>query len=301
MKELVTILLPTYNGQKYIIQMLQSIFLQTYRPIEVIISDDASEDNTVLIIERYLSNNIASHIQFKLIKNIKNRGVSGNISKAVAYVHGKYLFLADQDDMWEKDKVSAQIEYLEKNQDCVMCICDRCVINKNNEIVCSSLFKYKCSDIRKRDYRKVLTSVKLYPANCMCLRTKYLKSIFPVPAQIYEHDTFIVIMAAHYGKIGYINKVLTLYRIHGGNLSRQYALETNRNLLKAAYVICKGYRRKNRKEVIDPVIVKRELKRRYSEEVSQWSKNIYPGKTKHVYLATIQYILKNIERWQKFC
>ena len=74
MKELVTIILPVYNGEKYIEQMLNSIYLQDYRPIEVIISDDASKDKTVRIICTWLKNKCMNNIYFKVVKNKRNIG-----------------------------------------------------------------------------------------------------------------------------------------------------------------------------------------------------------------------------------
>ena len=64
MKELVTILLTTYNGQQYIQQMLDSIYLQDYRPIEVIIAYDASIDKTVSIIINWIKNKPNEHLSF---------------------------------------------------------------------------------------------------------------------------------------------------------------------------------------------------------------------------------------------
>jgi hypothetical protein len=134
----------------------------------------------------------------------------------------------------------------------------------------------------------------------MCLRTEHLHNIFPIPKQICEHDTFIAIMAAHYGKIGYLNKALTLYRIHDNNLSKQYALETNRNVLKAAVIIKNGFDKKNKRERIDPPILKAELKKRFNEEVPKWSGNLYSGKIDNVYAETIEYIFLNKNKWKIF-
>ncbi len=300
MNELATILLPTYNGEKYIEQMLDSIYKQSYRPIEVIITDDASTDRTVAVVAHWLKKRSTEELSFKIIRNKKNRGLSGNISRCEKYIHGKFLFLADQDDIWKEEKVSSQIAYLKENEDCIMCICDRGIINENNEIVCNSLFQYKHARLQKRNYNMVLNSKVQYPANCICLRADHIDKIFPIPTQICEHDTFITIMAAHYGRVGYINKMLVLYRIHENNLSHKFALETNDNLLKAGYIILKAYKRKNEREQIDPEILTVELKSRFDENIPKWSKNLYSGKIDHIYWKTILYILYNIDKWKKF-
>lgn len=301
MNDLATILLPTYNGQKYIVQMLESIYLQDYRPIEVIISDDASTDKTVSVINHWLKDKNTEDISFKVIKNIDNIGLSGNLSRTAKYVHGSYLFFADQDDIWRSNKVSAQIEYLENHKECVMCISDRAIMNKKNEIVCRSYFKHINAFPVKRDYTKVLNSGILYAANCMCLRTEHLDKIFPVPNNICEQDTFITIMAAHFGDIGYLTKALTLYRIHENNLSGRFAMEANRNLLKAGYIIYKNCKKRNWRESVDPVIIKRELEQRFDETNVKFSPALYSGVKKNIYWLTIKRMIGNRKNWKLFC
>lgn len=304
MRELATIILPTYNGQKYIKKMLESIILQDYRPIELIISDDASKDNTTVIIDNYLKLNCDAEITYKIIRNRKNVGLSGNISRAAKYVRGKYLFLADQDDIWKSNKISAQIGYLEKNDDCIMCVCDRSIIDSEDRIICKSLFRYpRYNDKIKRkwDYKMVLNNLSDCAANCICLRTEHLNDIFPVPPKLCEHDTFITIMAVHYGKIGWLNEALTLWRIHSGNLSGQYALETNKNILKAGYIILKSRKRVIKRETIDLPIIKKELEVRFQENNLKIEEVLNQRSDNNAYMMTMRYIIKNIDKWKKFC
>lgn len=301
MKELATVLLPTYNGQKYIGQMLDSIYQQDYRPIQLLITDDASTDDTVLTIRSWIRYVDSSDFTVKLMINKGNKGISGNVSGAVRYVQGRYLFLADQDDVWVKDKISRQITYLETNKDCVMCICDKSIINAYSESVCPSIFRYIHADLGKWNYKKVMQQPAIYAANCICLRTEYLHSIFPIPMQIYSHDTFITVMAAHYGKIGFMRSALTQYRIHESNLSGQYALEINKNLLKAGYVVYRALRRKKKAENNDILIIKRELLRRFNEDSGKYLENICGNKVGYIFVDTIRYLFENRHNWKRFC
>lgn len=300
MNELVTVLLPTYNGQQYIRQMLDSIYLQDYRPIEIIISDDASVDRTIPVINSWVKDKCSEDFLCKIVKNKRNMGLSGNISNAVKYIHGKYLFLADQDDLWKKNKISAQVDYLNKNIDCEMCICDRSAIDKNNKTICKSLMHYDNINFQKRDYKEVLNNGSEYPANSICLRTEHLDSIFPIPVKICEHDTFIAIMAAHYGKIGYVRTPLILYRIHDNNLSGNYAMETNKNLFKLGCITIKTLKRINKRNATDIAIIKEELKRRFDEEGTMFSMKLNSSEIKNIYIASLKYILDNMYKWKRF-
>ncbi|MDE5938067.1 MAG: glycosyltransferase [Lachnospiraceae bacterium] len=300
MNDLVTILLPTYNGERYILQMLDSVYAQDYRPIEVILSDDASADRTLAKVNGWLKGKNKDDFLFKVIRNKTNRGLSGNISYAAKYVHGKYLFLADQDDIWKRNKVSVQVDYLKRNTDCEMCVCDRSAVDRSGKIICKSLMRYEHRDLRKRSYTDVLNNEICYSANAICLITKHMDQIFPIPEEICEHDTFIAIMAAHFGKIGYIKEALVLYRVYNGNLSCNYAMETNGNLIKLGYVIVKRLRRKNWKETKDPVIIREVLSNRFNENHVKFSSKIYAGSVDHIYLAAFQYILNNFSKWKRF-
>ncbi len=300
MEKLVTVLLPIYNGQRFITEMLNSIYSQDYRPLEIIITDDASTDKTSAMVCRWLKGKSRDDISFKYIRNEENRGLSGNISNAVRYIHGAYLFLADQDDVWKKNKISAQVGYLEKNDDCEMCVCDRSVINDKGKVVCESLMRYEHRTAQKRSYQDVLNRSICYSSNCLCLKTEHLDHIFPIPDKICEHDTFIAIMVAHYGKIGYIRKPLTMYRIHEDNLSGNYALETTPTLFKLFRVIIKNFRRINRREEIDPILIQEALKARFNEKNVQFSKALYPGRIEKLYFASFCYIWNNLDRWKRF-
>lgn len=300
MKELVTIILPVYNGEKYIEQMLNSIYLQDYRPIEVIISDDASKDKTVRIICTWLKNKCMNNIYFKVVKNKRNIGLSGNISKAAKYVHGKYLFLADQDDLWVVKKVSEQVEYLKENTDCEMCICDRSIIDEKNRIVCKSLMRYEHINFQKRGYKEVLNHGSEYPANTICLKTEHLNKLFPIPHQVCEHDTFIAIMAVHFGNIGFVRKPLTLYRIHDNNVSGNYALELEKNPLRLICVVMRIVKRTKKRNSVDPVVIKDELKKRFNEYTTDFSTSMYEKEIKSVYIASAKYLWRNFYRWKRF-
>lgn len=300
MKKLVTVLLPTYNGRQFVLEMLNSIYFQDYRPLEVIITDDASTDKTSTFVCKWLKGKNGDDISFKYIRNKENRGLSGNLSNAARYIHGAYLFLADQDDIWRKDKISTQVEYLEKNDDCEMCVCDRSVINDKGKVVCGSLMRYEHRTTCKRSYQDVLNQSICYSANCICLRTAHLDHIFPIPDRICEHDTFIAIMAAHYGKIGYIRKPLTMYRIHKGNLSGNYALETTSNLFKLEGIIVRNFKRVNRREAVDPILIREALETRFDEKDVQFSKALYSGQIKKLYFTAFSYIWNNLDRWKRF-
>jgi len=111
MNELVSIIIPTYNTEKFIRATLQSVQNQTYQNWEMILVDDASTDRTVSVIEEFAKNDSRIKL-FKLEKNSGN-GFARNI--AVEKAGGKYIAYLDADDLWFSNKLEKQIGFLKAN------------------------------------------------------------------------------------------------------------------------------------------------------------------------------------------
>lgn len=92
----------TYNGDKFIASQLSSILDQTIPIDDIVICDDGSNDKTLEIISRIQQENPN---KINLFRNPVNLGSTKNFEKAIDLCSGDYIFLADQDDIWKKDKV----------------------------------------------------------------------------------------------------------------------------------------------------------------------------------------------------
>lgn len=96
----------TYNGEKYIKEQLITILNQTRKPNEIIICDDCSSDRTV----EYIKDIEKLYPKFvKLIQNNINLGFSKNFEKACRLCSGEYIFFADQDDVWELNRIEQML------------------------------------------------------------------------------------------------------------------------------------------------------------------------------------------------
>lgn len=115
MKPMVSILIVTYNSEKYIGHTLQSCLDQTYNDIEILILDNASSDNTIKIIE---SN---SDKRIKLLKSSENIGPYVGLNLLMKAATGSYIAIQDHDDIWFPKKIEKQIEFLEKESEFVAC------------------------------------------------------------------------------------------------------------------------------------------------------------------------------------
>jgi len=111
MNDLVSILTPTYNTEKFIRSTIESAQNQTYTNWEMILVDDASTDNTVAIIEEF----VKKDSRIKLFKLPENRGNGFARNAALEKATGKYIAYLDADDLWFPEKLEKQIQFLKAN------------------------------------------------------------------------------------------------------------------------------------------------------------------------------------------
>ena len=111
MNNLVSIVTPLYNTEKYIGETIESVINQSYKNWEMIIIDDVSTDNSCKIVEEY----IVKDQRIKLLKNKKNSGVSITRNVGIKEAKGKYIVFLDADDLFMPDKLRKQVNFMEIN------------------------------------------------------------------------------------------------------------------------------------------------------------------------------------------
>lgn len=111
MNDLVSIITPSYNSSKFIVQAIESVLNQTYKNWEMIIVDDVSMDNSNEIIEEYMRKD---H-RIKLIKLATNSGPAVARNKAIKDSKGRYIAFLDADDLWISEKLEIQISFMQRN------------------------------------------------------------------------------------------------------------------------------------------------------------------------------------------
>ena len=216
MEERVDILLATYNGEKYLKEQIDSILNQTYKNIQIIISDDCSKDGTREILKEYEKND-----KIKVFYQEENLGYVKNFEFLLRQVESNIYMLSDQDDVWKEEKVEKTVEKLNKeNLDLVFG--DLEVVDENLNTVCKSYNKYMHLDTK---IRKCINSYKLqYMYNCMtgctmASKKEWIDKLLPFPAnsKYMIHDYWMGLIISLNGKVGYLDIPYILYRQHGNN------------------------------------------------------------------------------------
>lgn len=199
---LVSIAMATYNGADFLQKQLDSIYSQSYTNIEVIVSDDCSTDNTVEILKRY------QHAYgLKYYTNSHQFGFVKNFEQAIKLCSGDFIALADQDDIWETNKIEVLLTEIKNN---LLIHSDCSIIDSNDNILNPSWKKqtgyYFCAE--NLIFQNMVTGCTLL------FQKDLLNTALPFPETIAYHDWWLAFCAASQNKISYTEHTLTRYRQH---------------------------------------------------------------------------------------
>lgn len=126
---MISVCMGIYNGEAYIKEQLQSILDQTLQPDEVILCDDGSTDHTRDIVEQFIQERDLSG-KWQLYCNHENKGYPDNFYYSMSLCRGDYVFLADQDDIWDRRKLERMTDVMKKNAGTKVLSCKFGLINE---------------------------------------------------------------------------------------------------------------------------------------------------------------------------
>lgn len=220
-KPLVSVIMPVYNGEKYIKQAVDSVYAQNV-DLELLVIDDGSTDETRTVLEPYMKRS-----DFRYLLNEKNMGAAGSRNRGVKAAAGEYVAFLDADDWWEEGKLAEQLKVLEETG-FVICSTGRELVHSDG----SSTGKY--IPVKQHiTYRELLKHNSINCSSVLLRREVALE--FPM-----EHDdshedyiTWLKILKKYGNAVG-INKPYLKYRLSEGGKSR--------NKLKSAKMTYKVYR-----------------------------------------------------------
>lgn len=216
----VDILLATFNGLPFIVGQLDSLLAQTHRHIHLIIRDDYSKDKTQEILKAYA--NKFPHL-ITLLPSETQLGVKNNFSCLMEYSTAPYIMFADQDDIWNEDKVSktlTKMQSLEKKspQGTPLLIhTDLKVVDKDLNVLSPSFWSYSGIDIRHAQTFNRLLMQNVVTGCSMMINRSLLQLALPIPEKSAMHDWWLALVAAAFGKIEALSEPTLLYRQHGAN------------------------------------------------------------------------------------
>ncbi len=115
--QLVSVIISTYNSSPFVIETLESVFNQTYRNIELIITDDCSGDDTVAVCREWISKNQHRFISSIVLTSDTNTGVSANANRGLKVANGEWIKFLGADDTLNPECLEENVQYVEKHPD----------------------------------------------------------------------------------------------------------------------------------------------------------------------------------------
>lgn len=208
----VSVNLCCYNGEKFLEEALQSIFLQTYKDWELVVVNDGSTDSTEQIIQRHRNSGrpIVYHYQ-------KNAGLGNARGKAFELSSGDYLAFIDQDDIWLPQKLEKQMQVVDTDPSVGLVYSDSYYIDKNGNEV-GTAFR-RAPPPSGDPFVGLLTRRNFMPCLTVLVKRETVREVggFSMTLKFIE-DLDLFLKIAHKYKVSCIHEPLTKYRIHEGNL-----------------------------------------------------------------------------------
>lgn len=210
-EELVSVIVPVYNAEKFIVDTMDTVRNQTYQNWELILVDDMSTDKSCQIIEKYQKK--YSTKQISLIK-LKEKGMAaGARNEGVKKAHGRYICFLDADDFWDIHKLEKQVAFM-NTHNCAFSFTGYEFADQNGSPLGTKVF------IPERlNYKQALKNTTIWTTTVMFDRKKISKELIQMPnVKSEDTATWWKILKNGYDAYG-LNEILAYYRRSEGTLS----------------------------------------------------------------------------------
>ena len=222
-EDLVSVVVVTYNSSSFVRETLESIYNQDYHSLEVIVSDDASTDNTIDIVTNWLEQHSDRFVNWDVVKTPVNTGIPANCNRGIRATKGKWIKMIAGDDLLVSNCVSKCVSYISNNRDCNILFSnikrfkvvngEKCFFTLpaiiDNEIFIDNF----CNSESKEQFIILLKVGCFLPAPSVFFRAEFIKSHPYIEKYKYEDDYPLWVNITKEGfKIDYIPEYLVEYR-----------------------------------------------------------------------------------------
>ena len=225
-KPKITVLMPFYNGEKYLRDSISSILDQTYTDFEFLIINDGSTDNSIEIVKTYEDPRI------RFVHNDINIGLTKSLNKGLRIARGEYIARMDADDISHPERFDKQIKFLDKNQDIGVCG----TFAKTFGSV-ESIWKHPLEDDHIRA-EMIFTNPFIHSS--VVLRSRVLKEhkIFYEESRRFSQDYELWVRLSGYTKLANLNNILVFHRLHDESAGGIYNVrqKDSGNIVKLAQI-----------------------------------------------------------------
>lgn len=218
----VSVALCTHNGARYIDEQVRSILAQSEMPAEVVVSDDASSDDTVARIEAAWIGLGHGAPVLRIIRNPVALGVSRNFEQAALACTADLVALCDQDDSWQPHRLATIVAQFTEHPELELLFTDAWLVDAAGERLGMSLFdaleigQHEVTAVRDGRAFDVLLRRNLVTGATTVFRRSLLAAAVPF-SPVWVHDEWLAIIAAARSRVDLLTEQLVEYRQHGAN------------------------------------------------------------------------------------
>ncbi|MES2092853.1 MAG: glycosyltransferase family 2 protein [Actinomycetota bacterium] len=220
MTNTVSVALCSHNGAPYIEAQLLSILHQTVLPAEIVLSDDASTDDTVAIAQRVTRDH--PDVALTVLRNPVALGVTTNFERAIRACSGELIALCDQDDVWHPDRLARVVREFDGRPELDLVFTDARLVDSRGVSLGLTLFgvlKLAPADrdaVHSGDGFAVFMRRNIATGATTMLRRRLLNSALPFPSG-WVHDEWLAAIATVVGRVDLVDETLIDYRQHASN------------------------------------------------------------------------------------
>lgn len=227
MNDLVSVIVVSYNSEKTIIETLDSILVQTYKNIEIVVSDDGSNDRTISIVKEWMQKN-GRILKTKIVESMNNTGIPGNVNRGIRACSGNLIKIIAADDLLLPDAIMKYLVFYKKNTKTNIYVSKVDLFGDvTNTQIEYCLNAYECMR-GGNQYHKMLVSNFVIAPSVGLLNKKTVEEMgmFDERFPAFEDYPFYLKLSRHGYKYVLIDEALVKYRISGnsaGNgMSKRY-------------------------------------------------------------------------------
>lgn len=223
---LISVIIITYNHSKFIVDALNSIKMQTYNNIELIISDDFSTDNTLDVCRNWIKNNKEHFIRTEIVTSPRNTGVAANCNRGLKKARGEWIKFLSGDDALLPDCIKSYVNYINNNPE-VLFIHSNVIpysdtFSVENKLPISYLSKLRLNkeETSAREQYKILLHFNNIQASTVMIHKSVFKRVgeFEESITYYEDYPMWLKITKNNIKLYYLDSISAKYRIHKNSL-----------------------------------------------------------------------------------
>lgn len=213
----IDILMATYNGERYIDDQIQSILRQSYPYWRLLIRDDGSSDGTIVKLKRYTYQDARIQV---IQDSHGNLGVTGNFGLLLEMATAPYIMFADQDDVWDSDKIAAAVTAMTRQEKETP---GEPILVFTNSMITNADMTYQYGPLYPSDLKYTLADFLFansgYQGAAMLFNAKLRELVLPFPSELRVHDYYLSLVAHLQGKIVFVPQLMANYRRHAGAIN----------------------------------------------------------------------------------